>query len=216
MHGRAQPPAGRDLRREFTAALAGWEWDVALLQEVPPWWPAPLAAELDAEYRFVLTSRNGLLAAAPRDRDPLAGPDQVKRRRRQRDPRPPRPDRRPPHAAAAPLPRAALGARRRLACGIWVVNLHAVRRRAARAARRRAGRAAPRWPWAAGEPLVVGGDFNLREPRFDGLRHVGERDVDHIFIGDGVEIAGPAEVLDRGTLSDHPPLVVTRRAARDA
>ena len=39
MHGRSVPPAGRDLRAEFTAALAGWEWDVALLQEVPPWWP---------------------------------------------------------------------------------------------------------------------------------------------------------------------------------
>ena len=26
--------------REFTAALDGWDWDVALLQEVPPWWPA--------------------------------------------------------------------------------------------------------------------------------------------------------------------------------
>ena len=61
MHGRAQPPAGRDLRREFTAALAGWKWDVALLQEVPPWWPARLGAELEAEYRYVLTSRNGLL-----------------------------------------------------------------------------------------------------------------------------------------------------------
>ena len=43
MHGRARPSAGRDLRPEFTAALAGWEWDVALLQEVPPWWPEPLA-----------------------------------------------------------------------------------------------------------------------------------------------------------------------------
>ena len=36
-------PAGRDLFEEFAAALARWEWDVALLQEVPPWWPALLA-----------------------------------------------------------------------------------------------------------------------------------------------------------------------------
>ena len=41
MHGRAVPSAGRDLFDEFTAALRGWEWDVALLQEVPPWWPPP-------------------------------------------------------------------------------------------------------------------------------------------------------------------------------
>src|SRR5215831_12714671 len=62
MHGRAQPPARRDLRQEFTAALAGWDWDVALLQEVPPWWPPALAADLGAEHRMVLTSRNGLLS----------------------------------------------------------------------------------------------------------------------------------------------------------
>ena len=111
MHGRAQPSAGRDLRREFTAALAGWEWDVALLQEVPPWWPARLGAELAAEYRFVLTSRNGLLAARRAIADPLAGPDQLQRWWRKRDPRPPRPDRRPPHAAARALPRAPLGPR---------------------------------------------------------------------------------------------------------
>src|SRR5688572_13501753 len=38
-HGRARPPAGRPLLNEFARALAGWDWDVALLQEVPPWWP---------------------------------------------------------------------------------------------------------------------------------------------------------------------------------
>ena len=42
-HGRAQPPAGRDLLAEFSAMLAGWDWDVALLQEVPPWWTAPVS-----------------------------------------------------------------------------------------------------------------------------------------------------------------------------
>ena len=50
LHGRAVPPAGRDLFDEFADALAGWEWDVALLQEVPPWWPAELrGARLGAE-----------------------------------------------------------------------------------------------------------------------------------------------------------------------
>src|SRR3954453_18489878 len=60
-HGRAVPPAGRDLRIEFAAALAGWEWDVALLQEVPPWWPPELAAAAGAQHRAVLTSRHELL-----------------------------------------------------------------------------------------------------------------------------------------------------------
>ena len=43
------PGAGRDLRAEFAAALAGWDWDVALLQEVPPWWPPALARACDAD-----------------------------------------------------------------------------------------------------------------------------------------------------------------------
>lgn len=208
MHGRAQPPAGRDLRREFTAALAGWKWDVALLQEVPPWWPARLGAELEAEYRYVLTSRNGLLAArrmiATRWPDLirsngggcnaiLARHDRIVAHRSLRLTR--FPERRWAHGAF-------------LACGFWVVNLHASADviRAKRDGELAAGASQA---WAGRAPLVLGGDFNLRKPRFDGLRHVGERDVDHIFIGDGVELADPAEVLDRGSLSDHPPLVVT-------
>ena len=63
MHGRAVPGVGRDLLADFGDALDDWAWDVALLQEVPPWWPAMLARRLHAEYRMVLTSRNELLAA---------------------------------------------------------------------------------------------------------------------------------------------------------
>src|SRR3954452_10373031 len=60
-HGRAVPGAGRSLLPEFSAALAGWTWDVALLQEVPPWWPQPLARADGAQERHALTSRNWLL-----------------------------------------------------------------------------------------------------------------------------------------------------------
>src|SRR6202161_629791 len=63
MHGRSVPGSGRDLSEEFASALAGWEWDVALLQEVPPWWPRALSDRLGTEYRQVLTSRNALLLA---------------------------------------------------------------------------------------------------------------------------------------------------------
>ncbi|MGH2944640.1 MAG: endonuclease/exonuclease/phosphatase family protein, partial [Solirubrobacteraceae bacterium] len=59
-HGRAVPPAGRELRAEFAAALASWGWDVALLQEVPPWWPPALARACDAHARMRLTARNSL------------------------------------------------------------------------------------------------------------------------------------------------------------
>ena len=60
-HGRSKPGSGRDLLPEFTDALAGWAWDVALLQEVPPWWPQPLARATGADARWVFTSRNHLL-----------------------------------------------------------------------------------------------------------------------------------------------------------
>ena len=61
MHGRSQPAAGREQLAEFTEALAAYAWDIALLQEVPPWWPQPLGSALGAEHRSVLTSRNSLL-----------------------------------------------------------------------------------------------------------------------------------------------------------
>ena len=95
-----------------------------------------------------------------------------------------------------------------LACGFWVVHVHASGDEL-RAQRDGELTVSTALQWAAGAPLIVGGDFNLREPAFNGLRHAGERDVDHLFVGDGVQIAGPAEVLDRGGLSDHPPLAVT-------
>jgi len=60
-HGRAQPPAGRALMGEFARTLAGWEWDVALLQEVQPWWPPVLARVAAARQVSVLTSRHSLL-----------------------------------------------------------------------------------------------------------------------------------------------------------
>src|SRR5688572_21624115 len=60
-HGRSRPSCGRSLLSEFAAALDGWAWDVALLQEVPPWWPPRLARACQAQQRTQLTSRNWLL-----------------------------------------------------------------------------------------------------------------------------------------------------------
>src|SRR5437764_5905803 len=62
MHGRAVPSAGRELLDEYAQALSGWSWDVALLQEVPSWWPGMLAQRSGAAGRSVLTSRNSLRA----------------------------------------------------------------------------------------------------------------------------------------------------------
>ena len=71
-HGRSVPSAGRNLLNEFAARLNGWAWDVALLQEVPPWWPPLLGRACGAEHRLVLTSRNSLLPL--RARSPRATP----------------------------------------------------------------------------------------------------------------------------------------------
>ncbi len=50
----------RDLTKEFATLLAAAAWDVALLQECPPRFAAPLARACSAEAHRVLTSRNSL------------------------------------------------------------------------------------------------------------------------------------------------------------
>jgi endonuclease/exonuclease/phosphatase family metal-dependent hydrolase len=202
-HGRAIPGAGRSLQHEFAGALASWAWEVALLQEVPPWYPGPLAQAAGAVQRRALTSRNALLPlrrwAAERWPDVVKsqggganailvrGEEIVEDRavtlRRW-------PERRVAHGV-------------RLASGVWVVNLHATAHspRRARADLDRAIEA-----WGGANPLVLGGDLNLRDPR--GLERVASRGVDHV-LARGLVRAGAPEVLDRGTLSDHPPLAVS-------
>jgi hypothetical protein len=207
MHGRVQPDAGRDQREAFTAALAAWEWDVALLQDVPAGWPAPLAKSLAAEYRLVATSRNAPLplrrAVATRwpNLIPSGGGANVILARRDRivGDRSMRlsgfPERRSMHGAW-------------LACGVWIVNLRSSTDEV-RAQRDGDAAAAESLRWAAGGPLVLGGDFNLRHPGPDGLRHVGARGVDHIFVDAAMEPVGAAEIVERGGPSDRPPLVAT-------
>jgi endonuclease/exonuclease/phosphatase family metal-dependent hydrolase len=206
-HGRSRPSSGRSLLNEFAAALAGWEWDVALLQEVPPWWPPMLAAAAQAQARMQLTSRNWLLplrrAISARNPDILksngggantilvrggAGEHRALRLRRM-------PEGRWSHGV-------------QLADGGWVVNVHSQNgpEALARADSERALAAAREW--AGGAPLVFGGDVNLKRPTFPGLVHVAGNDVDHLFT-DGRPRAGPGRVLERGILSDHAPVAVT-------
>src|SRR3954463_9122922 len=166
-HGRAVPPAGRDLEREFAAALAGWDWDVALLQEVPPWWPARLAAEHDV----ALTSRNALLplrralavrwpdlmrsgggrANAFRVRGGARIAGRARRRLRLW------PERRVVHAV------------RLEPAGVWIANLHAQvhSQPRAKADLRSAGDAVLRWA-GPDAPVVLGGDFNQPRPSVPG------------------------------------------------
>jgi endonuclease/exonuclease/phosphatase family metal-dependent hydrolase len=205
-HGRAVPPAGRALEREFAAALAGWPWDVALLQEVPPWWPARLAAEHDV----ALTSRNALLplrrALAERRPDLVRsgggsanailvrGGARIAARARRRL----RlwPERRVVHAV------------RLEPSGVWVANLHAQVHSPARAEADTALAAETVLRWAGPQaPVVLGGDFNQRRPHAEGFALAGGHGVDHILVR-GPAVAGRARVLDRGPLSDHAPVLV--------
>ena len=206
-HGRAVPPARRPLLNEFATALAGWPWDVALLQEAPPWWPPALAAAAGAQARTALTSRNQLLplrrAIAARAPDLLGsaggGANAILVRGR------PILEHRVRRLRAWPERRCAHGVR--LDDG-WVVNVHAHHRPASRAWADDVAALAAARAWAAGAPLIFGGDLNLAHPAFTGLRHVAGNHVDHIFT-DGRDATGPAQVIDRGRLSDHPPVAVT-------
>ncbi len=222
-HGRSLPPANRDLSGEFTALIAGWDWDVALLQEVPPWWPGVLGRAAEAQQRRVLTSRNSLLPV----RRALATPhpEWMKsngggcnailsrqgivehRRLRLRS----RPERRVAQLA-------------RLEDWTCVTNFHGSAQ-----VPLAEDELARLWEhslaWSGSEPLVLGGDLNLRSPagaEKTDVAHVGRRDVDHIFTR-GMEAVEQAQLLDRRVelgrggsmveLSDHLPLLVSVRSA---
>jgi endonuclease/exonuclease/phosphatase family metal-dependent hydrolase len=204
-HGRAVPGAGRSLLSEFADRLAGWAWDVALLQEVPPWWPGPLAQAAGAQERHVLTSRNSLLLL--RRFVAERWPDLIKSGGGGANAILVRDDAIAEHRALVLTHRSerrvAHGVR--LASGPWVVNLHATAHAPDRA-RAEALKAAERWAQAA--TLVLGGDLNLRHPQLPGLTHAAGRDVDHLLVR-GLRPLEPAEVLDRGRLSDHPPLALS-------
>ncbi len=211
MHGRSVPPAGRNLLDDFATALRRWDWDAALLQEVPPWWPRELAVRLDAEYRCVLTSRNALpaLRRAAAERWPdvmksnggganaiLARHDRIVAHRTQRLCR--LPERRWAHGV-------------QLGSGVWLVNLHATAHDETGAWRDGRLAAAATMQWAGDAPVVLGGDFNLRRPELNGFRHAAGHDVDHVLLGGPVEAAGEPDTLKRGHLSDHVPVAISVR-----
>ena len=201
-HGRSVPPAGRSLEGEFRAALEGWAWDVALLQEVPPWWPGrwPWACDVALTSRnlglpvrrwlasrwpdLMKSSGGGSNAILVRDGSPI----DARRRLRLRW----WPERRVAHGVR-------LG-------DVWVVNLHAQVHSDARACADIA-KAAARWESCA--HVVLGGDTNVRRPRADGFAVAGGHGVDHVLVRGFERVR--ASVLERGPLSDHAPVLVELR-----
>ena len=222
MHGRSVPGSGRDLLPEFTDALSGWDWDIALLQEVPPWWPAGLARALGCEQRAVLTSRNAALPV--RRWVARRAPDLIKSNGGGADAILARSDRIAFHASRqlTRWPERRQVHAVQLGCGVWVGNLHATAHDTAAAQRDATAAAAALGEWATGvggaRPVILGGDFNLRDGELQTLGGRGDlsdlavlasRDVDHILGGEGVRPAGAAQRLERGTLSDHVPLALS-------
>jgi endonuclease/exonuclease/phosphatase family metal-dependent hydrolase len=207
-HGRSVPDVPRSLLPEFGAALAGWAWDVALLQEVPPWWPRELARVCGAEARVALTSRNlGLpvrRAVAERRPDVIksngGGANAILVRGGAR-------------VAAHEVARVRVWPERRVVHavrleGLWVGNLHASTHPPARVREdlARAGAALDRW--SAGGPALLGGDCNLEAFDVPGYTDLGGHRIDR-FLGRGVRsVTEGARTLDPGGLSDHLPVVL--------
>jgi endonuclease/exonuclease/phosphatase family metal-dependent hydrolase len=229
----------RDLTAEFATLLAGAAWDVALLQECPPRFQGPLAKACAAEAHRALTSRNalgplrGLLARQNPDlmasgeggsnltlvRVPgrLGG---IAERRELTI-----------HEGAPERRSMALT---RTASGICVANLHATNDRTEMASADVLLAARAAVEFAAGSPLIFGGDLNLRpaenpevferlEGEFGLAPSTGPRAIDHLLVR-GLEVLDPPtawppeqrELPFEGKalrLSDHAPLQARFAAA---
>jgi endonuclease/exonuclease/phosphatase family metal-dependent hydrolase len=177
---------------------------------VPPWWPDALARATGAQARRALTSRNQLLPLRgalgrrwPETMRSSGGANAILVRGAGIEAHAVRrlclrPERRVLHAV-------------RDDAGRWFAQLHATVHDDARAHGELALAAATAQRWAAGAPLVLGGDLNVRDPSPPGFVHAGGHDVDHVFAR-GLGVAAPAELLARAALSDHVPVRVSLSA----
>jgi endonuclease/exonuclease/phosphatase family metal-dependent hydrolase len=222
----------RDLTAEFATLLAGAAWDVALLQECPPRFAAPLARACSAEAHRALTSRNSLgplrALLARQNPDLMASGEGGSNLTLVRVP-----GRLGGIAERRELsihegaPERRSMALTRTASGVCVANLHATNDRPELAAEDvlRAARAAGEF--AASAPLIFGGDLNLRpaeEPGiFERLREdfglvgpTAPQAIDHLLTR-GLEVLDPPTAwpperrelpLDGRALrlSDHAPV----------
>jgi endonuclease/exonuclease/phosphatase family metal-dependent hydrolase len=222
----------RELRTEFATMLADTDWDVALLQECPPRFAGALTRACGAEPHRVLTSRNALgplrSLAARLNPDLIAsgeggsnltlvrasGPLGGIVERRETAIREGRPERR-------------AMAFTRTGSGLCVANLHATSNDAPLAIEDVLRAAAAATEWAAGAPLLFGGDLNLQPAQtpgafqrlqqgFDLAGPTAPTAIDHL-LGRGIEVVEPPlcwpperrELPQDGLalrLSDHAPV----------
>ena len=224
----------RPLREEFAGWIAEREWDLALLQETPPLWFRHLGGRARANGVRVLTSRNVIpplqRAAANLNPDLIAswegGSNQLFVRA---------PGRILEHRKLTltfrPEQRRMIWARVLLASGetVCVANLHASAGLPEKASAEVLAAAAYAVEWSVGDPLVFGGDTNLRPARtpaaFVELRErfglgapTGQHAIDHL-LARGLDVAEPprrlapeerelpAEEALRLRLSDHAPVI---------
>lgn len=228
-----------DLIAEFAQLLAAAAWDVALLQECPPRFAAPLAAACGAEWQRTLTSRNSFPALrallARQNPDLIASGEGGSNLTLVRVPgRLGGIAERRETAIHEGAPERRAMAFLRTASGVCVANLHATndRPRLAEADVLRAAAVASEW--AGNAPLVFGGDLNLRPARrpevFERLREefglappTAPEAIDHILCR-GLDVADPPaqwppeqrELRVEGRalrLSDHAPVQATFAAA---
>ena len=222
----------RDLTAEFATLLSSWAWEVALLQECPPRFAVPLAQACGAEAHRALTSRNtlgplrGLLAR--QNPDLMASgeggsnltlvrvPGRLGGIVERRD-----------LTIHAGEPERRSMALTRTTSGLCVANLHATNDRPELAIEDVLHAARAAGEFAAGSPLIFGGDLNLRPAEnpevFERLREdfglaapTAPRAIDHL-LSRGLEVLEPPSAwpperrelpLDGRALrlSDHAPL----------
>jgi endonuclease/exonuclease/phosphatase family metal-dependent hydrolase len=220
-HGRALVPAHRPLLDEFAATLDGFGWDVALLQEAPPRWFGELCRRTRSNGVRVLTSRNWLPGLQGRLAD--LAPDLIKSWEGGSNQLLVRaPGRLVKHRrlTLAWWPEQRRMQWVRLDSGVCVANLHASAGLPERAAREVVAAAQAATEWSGDDPLVFGGDFNLRPARqpepFAELRDrfglgdpTGPRVIDHLLVR-GLRVAERPHQLpveQRMGLSDHAPVL---------
>jgi endonuclease/exonuclease/phosphatase family metal-dependent hydrolase len=237
-HGRDFPPdppvghvdVNRPLLDEFATVLDRLEWDVALLQEAPPRWFGELQRRTRSTGARVLTSRNWWPALQRKLAD--WNPDLIKSSEGGSNQLLVRsPDGIAEHRTLtlARLPERRRMQWARLDSGVCVANLHASAGRPRKAAAEVVRAAALALEWSGSDPLVFGGDLNLRPARepapFAQLRErfglgepTGPEAIDHL-LARGLTVAQPprrlapeerelADVDGRLVrLSDHAPVV---------